>query len=95
LLVNELGADFVPLYRTHELRPSDVPDGDVCVLASPSAARAFGRLGSNMPAVCIGPETSRAASAAGIDVVAEAVRHDTDGLVEAVARAGTLRHPSS
>jgi uroporphyrinogen-III synthase len=95
LLVEELGADFVALYRTHELRPVVVPDGDLCVLASASAARAFGRLGSKLPAVCIGPETSRAARAAGIAVVAEAVTHDTDGLVQAVARAGTLRHPSS
>jgi len=89
LLVTELGADFVPLYRTHELRPSHVPDGDLCVLASASAARAFGRLGSTMPAVCIGPETSKAARAAGVEVVAEAVTHDTDGLVDAVVRAAT------
>jgi uroporphyrinogen-III synthase len=34
--------------------------------------------------VSIGPETTRAARAAGIDVVAEAETHDLDGLVEAV-----------
>lgn len=89
LLVTELDADFVPLYRTHELRPLDVPDGDLCVLASASAARAFGRLGSGMPAVCIGPETSKAARAGDVEVVAEAVTHDTDGLVDAVVRAAT------
>jgi len=95
LVVDELGADFVPLYRTRELRPSAVPDGDLCVLASASAARAFGRLGSSMPAVSIGPETTRAAREAGIDVVAEAVTHDTDGLVTAVARAAASRPLSS
>ncbi len=89
LLVAELDADFVPLYRTRELRPPAGPDGDLCVLASASAARAFGRLGSGMPAVSIGPETSKAARAAGVEVVAEAVTHDTNGLVEAVVRAAT------
>ncbi|MGZ8687528.1 MAG: uroporphyrinogen-III synthase [Gaiellaceae bacterium] len=89
LLVAELGADFVPLYRTRELRPPAVPDGDLCVLASASAARAFGRLGTGMRAVSIGPETSKAARAAGVEVAAEAVTHDTNGLVEAVVRAAT------
>jgi uroporphyrinogen-III synthase len=89
LLVAELDADFVPLYRTRELRPPAGPDGDLCVLASASAARAFGRLGTGMPAVSIGPETSKAARAAGVEVVAEAVTHDTNGLVEAVVRAAT------
>lgn len=89
LLVAELDADFVPLYRTRELRPPAGPDGDLCVLASASAARAFGRLGSGMPAVSIGPETSKAARAAGVEVVAEAFTHDTNGLVEAVVRAAT------
>ncbi|HXH96223.1 MAG TPA: uroporphyrinogen-III synthase, partial [Gaiellaceae bacterium] len=41
LLVDELGADFLPLYRTVELRPQKAPAGDLVVLASPSAARAF------------------------------------------------------
>src|SRR5215470_5723407 len=42
-----LDADFLPLYRTHELRPP-APDGDVVVLASPSAARAFAATGAQM-----------------------------------------------
>jgi uroporphyrinogen-III synthase len=42
LLVDELGADFVPLYRTRELRPQPPPDGDLVVLAS-SSARARSR----------------------------------------------------
>jgi uroporphyrinogen-III synthase len=37
--------------------------------------------------VSIGPETTRAAQAAGVRVVEEAETHDLDGLVAAVARA--------
>jgi uroporphyrinogen-III synthase len=85
VLVEELGADFVPLYRTTLLTP-EAPAGDIVVLASASAARAFGTLGAATPAVTIGPQTTAAARAAGIDVVAEAERHDLGGLVDAVAR---------
>jgi uroporphyrinogen-III synthase len=85
LLADELGADVVALYRTVELEPEHVPDGDVVVLASASAARAYARTGAAMPAVSIGPETTRAARAAGVDVVAEAETHDLEGLVAAVA----------
>ena len=81
--IEELRADFVPLYRTRLLRP-DPPDGDVVVLASGSAARAYAAVGGTAPAVTIGPETSRAAVAAGLSVAAEAESHDLDGLVEAV-----------
>ncbi len=87
LLIDELDADFVPLYRTRELVPREPPSGDLVVLASASAARAYGRTGAGMPAVSIGPETTRAARAAGIEVVAEASTHDLDGLVAAVALA--------
>ena len=87
LLVEELGADFVALYRTHELEPQERPAGDLVVLASASAARAFARTGASIPAVSIGPETSAAARAAGVEVVAEAQTHDLEGLVAAVARA--------
>jgi uroporphyrinogen-III synthase len=87
LLVDELAAEFVPLYRTRELRPDPLPEGDLVVLASASAAAAFAALGLDLPAVSIGPETSRAAEAAGARVVAEAEPHDLDGLVAAVARA--------
>jgi uroporphyrinogen-III synthase len=86
LLVDELEADVVPLYRTRTLRPDPPPDGDLVVLASASAAEAWSALGRDLPAVSIGPETSRAARAAGIDVVAEAETHDLDGLVAAVAQ---------
>ena len=85
LLIDELGADFVPLYRTLELAPSEPLAGDLVVLASASAARAFGRTGSPIPAVSIGPETTGAARAAGVEVVAEAATHDLDGLLAAIA----------
>jgi len=84
LLVDELGADFVALYRTRELTPQAAPEGDLVVLASPSAARAFGRLGGDIPAVSIGPLTSEAAREAGIEVVREAATHDVAGLLAAV-----------
>jgi uroporphyrinogen-III synthase len=84
LLVDELGADFVPLYRTVELRPAETPSGDLVVLASGSAARAFGALGLDVPAVSIGPQTTAAAQQAGVRVVAEATSHDVDGLLNAV-----------
>ena len=87
LLAEELGANVVPLYRTTGLRPDPLPDGDLVVLASASAAEAFAVLGLELPAVSIGPETTRTAEQAGIKVAAEARPHDLDGLVEAVARA--------
>jgi uroporphyrinogen-III synthase len=87
LLVDELGADFVPLYRTRELQPAAAFDGDLVILVSPSAARAFAALRKAIPAVSIGPETSAAAAAAGVQVVAQAETHDLDGLLAAVAAA--------
>jgi uroporphyrinogen-III synthase len=90
VLIDALGASFVPLYRTRLLDPP-VPDGDVVVLASGSAARSFAALGAPLPAVSIGPQTTRAARAAGLDVVAEARTHDLDGLVAAVAEACSSR----
>jgi uroporphyrinogen III methyltransferase / synthase len=84
LLVDELGADFVPLYRTRPKVPEEPVEGDVVVLASPSAARAYGALRLGIPAVSIGPETTSAAEAAGVRVRAQAETHDLDGLVDAV-----------
>jgi uroporphyrinogen-III synthase len=84
LLVDELGADFVPLYRTVALRP-EPPEGDVVLLASASATRAFAALGAAIPAVTIGPQTTAAAREAGLTVLAEAERHDVEGLVAALA----------
>ena len=45
VLVQELGADFVPVYRTVELVPESFPDAELVVLASASAARALAALG--------------------------------------------------
>jgi uroporphyrinogen-III synthase len=87
LLVDELGADFVPLYRTRELRPEEPPSGDLVVLASPSAARAFARLAVAIPAVTIGPQTTAAALEAGVEVVREAETHDVAGLLAAIGSA--------
>jgi len=87
VLIDELGAEFVPLYRTRAVRPEQPLEGDLVVLASPSAARAYAELGPAVPAVSIGPETTAAAQAAGVRVVREAQTHDLDGLVEAVQAA--------
>ena len=84
-LADKLGADTVVLYRTRALRPDTPPEGDLVVLASASAARAYGTLGLGMPAVSIGPETTREARAHAVEVIAEAETHDLDGLVSAIA----------
>jgi uroporphyrinogen-III synthase len=86
LLVEELGADFVPLYRTRELAP-ELPDADLVVLASPSAARAYAALGGRGPAVSIGPETTSAARSLELEVAAEAATQDARGLLAAVEAA--------
>ena len=87
-----LDADFLPLYRTIELRP-DVPEADVALLMSGSAARAFAATGAHVPVVAIGPQTAAEARAAGLDVVAVAAHHDVDGLVEAL-RSASWSSPS-
>jgi uroporphyrinogen III methyltransferase/synthase len=84
LLADALGADFVPLYRTVELRPASRPEGDLVVLASPSAARALAAFDTATPVVTIGPETTAAAQALGLAVVREAETQDVRGLVGAV-----------
>jgi uroporphyrinogen-III synthase len=88
LLVDELGADFVPLYRTKAVSAAGAVSGDLVVLASPSAARALAELRRDLPVVSIGPETTSAADAAGLRVAAEARTPDLEGLVSAVAEAG-------
>jgi len=90
VLVRELGADFVPLYRTVGLRPERFPDGDLVVLASASAARSFAALGLDLPCASIGPVTSAESRARGLCVVVEAETHDREGLVEAVKLAASL-----
>jgi uroporphyrinogen-III synthase len=78
-----LDADFMPLYRTVELRPA-VPEADVALLMSGSAGRALAATGARMPVVAIGPQTAAEARSAGLEVVAVAVTHDLDGLVQAL-----------
>jgi uroporphyrinogen III methyltransferase/synthase len=84
VLVRELGADFVPVYRTAELAPEAFPAADLVVLASASAARAFAALDVEAPCVSIGPITTAAARELGLRVVAEAAGPDREGLVAAV-----------
>jgi len=87
-IVEALGADFLPLYRTVELAPQDSPAFDVVLLASPSAARSLGRTAARaVPVVVIGPQTAAAARELGLDVVGEAAEHDLDGLLAALNRA--------
>ncbi|HWE80455.1 MAG TPA: uroporphyrinogen-III synthase, partial [Gaiellaceae bacterium] len=90
--IDALGADFVPLYSTVLLQP-DPPAGDVVVLASGSAARAYAFVGGTAPAISIGPETTKVAESVGLLVAIEATTHDLDGLVEAIAEYATERLP--
>jgi uroporphyrinogen-III synthase len=91
LLIDELDAELLPLYRTVELPPPEPPHGDLVALAAASQARAFAKLGVAIPAVTIGPLTTAAAREYGLEVVAEAEPHDLDGLVAAVERAAESR----
>ncbi len=85
LLADELPADFRAVYRTVELSPS-APEGELVLIASPSAANAWARLGSTVPAITIGAQTTAAALDAGLTVVAEADTQDVAGLVDSAAR---------
>jgi uroporphyrinogen-III synthase len=89
LLAEELQADVLPLYRTVELSPGAVPEGDLVVLASASAARAYAATGLEVPCVSIGPVTSAEAERRGVSIVAEADTHDLEGLVGAVKLAAS------
>jgi uroporphyrinogen-III synthase len=85
LLVEKLDADFLPLYRTVELESGEVPEVDLVLLASPSAARALARTGAcAVPVIVIGPQTAAAARELGLPIAAEAETHDLDGLVAAL-----------
>ncbi|HJQ49661.1 MAG TPA: uroporphyrinogen-III synthase [Gaiellaceae bacterium] len=78
-----IDGDFLPLYRTIELRP-EAPKADVALLMSGSAARALARTGAGIPVVAIGPQTAAEARRVGLDVVAVAAAHDVGGLLEAL-----------
>jgi uroporphyrinogen-III synthase len=84
LLVEERRADFLPLYRTVELQPPP-PEGDVAMLASASAARAFAATGARLPVVAIGPQTAAEARSHGLEVAAVAGTQDLEGLLDALA----------
>ena len=84
-LAEELDADVVPAYRTVELDVAELPAADLALLLSPSASRAYARAGGRGPAVTLGPQTSAAARAAGVEVVAEAESQDVQGLVDSAA----------
>lgn len=86
LLAERLPADFRPVYRTVELAPREPPpDAELVLLTSPSTARAWAKVGSALPALTIGPQTTAAARNAGLDVVAEAETQDVEGLVNSAA----------
>jgi uroporphyrinogen-III synthase len=89
VLVRELGADFVPLYRTVPVRPAAFPDAEFVVVASASAARALAAAAPGRACVSIGPVTSSAARESGLRVAAEAETPDVEGLVRAVKLAAS------
>jgi uroporphyrinogen III methyltransferase/synthase len=89
VLVRELGADFLPLYRTVELRPDAFPDVDVVVLASPSAARALAVIRRDLPCVAVGPVTAEEVRRLGLLLAAEADSPDPDGVAQAVKLAAS------
>jgi len=82
LVETTLGAEVRVAYRTRALRPPRLPEGDVVVLASGSAARAWAALGVDLPAISIGRSTTATALAAGVEIVCEARTPDVDGLVD-------------
>ena len=73
------------LYRAKPLAAR--VEGDLAVVASPSAARALAAVNAGISVVSIGPETTAAAREAGLRVSAEASTPDLDGLVRGVAEA--------
>jgi uroporphyrinogen-III synthase len=93
VLVRDLGAELVPLYRTVGVHVASFPDVDLVTLASASAARALATIRTDLACVSIGPVTSEEARSLGLEVVAEAETHDLDGLVAAVKLAAS--HASS
>ena len=94
VIAEELGADFLPLYRTVELLPQTFPDADVVLLASPSAARALAAVRRDLPTVAIGPVTTAEALGLGLTVAAEAEAPTPEEITRAVKLA-TSRSVSS
>ena len=80
-----VGAEGARSHRTVELSVDELPEADLALLMSPSAARSYAAAGGRGPVVSIGPQTTSEARAHGIDVVAEARSHDVQGLVDSAA----------
>jgi uroporphyrinogen-III synthase len=59
VIVTELGADFLPLYRTVELQPYLLPEGDLAVLASASGGGGGVGSGAQSPGALVGPRPRR------------------------------------
>ncbi len=86
---------MVALYRTLREAPRDLASAlsaDAVAFSAASTVRNFvaaldGRSLAGVRAISIGPVTSEACRAHGIEVVAEAWKHDLDGLVEAIVSA--------
>ncbi|ADV66108.1 uroporphyrinogen-III C-methyltransferase [Deinococcus maricopensis] len=89
-----LNAERVELYRTEPAEPTDAElqalrDADVVTLASGSAARALADLaGTDFPVAVMGPQTERAARAAGFTHVTVAADATLDALADAAGTAG-------
>jgi uroporphyrinogen III methyltransferase/synthase len=79
-----LPGDFLPLYRTIELSPDAPPDGDLAILMSPSAARAYARAQGRAPVIAIGPQTAVEAEAQGLTLRSVAKSHDLDGILDEI-----------
>ena len=89
VLTRELGADFLPLYRTVERHPDYFPKVDFVVLASASAARALAAIRRDLGCVAAGPVTAEEARRLGLRVVEEAASPDPDGVAQAVKLAAS------
>lgn len=79
-----LPGDFLPLYRTVELRPDTPPEGDLVILMSPSAARAYAQVGGSAAVIAIGPQTATEAEAQGLMLRSVAKSHDLDGILDEI-----------
>ena len=79
-----LPGDFLPLYRTVELTRDPPPEGDLAILMSPSAARAYARVRGSAPVIAIGPQTAAEAEAQGLTLRSVAKSHDLDGILDEI-----------
>jgi uroporphyrinogen III methyltransferase / synthase len=79
-----LPGEFLPLYRTVELTRDAPPEGDLAILMSPSAARAYARVRGSAPVIAIGPQTAAEAEAQGLTLRSVAKSHDLDGILDEI-----------